>query len=60
MCQWHVKKHIIKIFYISCAFIGKRKYNPLTNLLGYVNLSNKKRKVAKVSCNKKNLSIRKM
>ena len=33
--------------------MGKRKYNPLNNLLGFVNLSNKKRKVAKASCNKK-------
>ena len=46
---------IIKIFYIFrvYAFMGKRKYNPLNNLLGFVNLSNKKRKVAKASCNKK-------
>ena len=29
--------------------MGKRRYNPLSNLRGFVNLSNKKRKTAKAS-----------
>ena len=31
--------------------MGKRKYNPLANLLGFVNLTNKKRKTAKSPSN---------
>jgi len=37
--------------------MGKRKYNSLVNLLGFVNLTNKKRKTAKATLSNRNIEI---
>ena len=36
---------------ISSNLMGKRKYGHLSNLVGFTNINNKKRKTAKVQCN---------
>lgn len=43
----------IKLFnsYNTTCLMGKRRYNPLANLHGFVNLTNKKRKTAKTPSN---------
>ena len=44
-------RHVAKKLLNTTHLIGKQKYNPLANLLGFVNLANKKRKTAKSPSN---------
>ena len=50
-----VAKKLFNIYIIS-RLMGKRRYNPLANLRGFVNLTNKKRKTSNLKGNTRNLT----